>query len=363
MAEASPPSILAVLSSDFGELANALYLLDGTWARAHLLLPPRLYEQNRDVAPHDVSTYRQAADVLAGLRQRTPKLLLLMSGYLFGVNALMTVNELAEIVRESRTMGIPLATTDPFLGVLSGVSEETFVHPQRAAMARHFAEVEKLLHGVTHLYLSPMPASPSSATFYNSRLLLSPEKKSIRLHWLFVLSLEDYIAQCSVLGRSVFDEMLLRMMSDTIVEGRRPVVLAPRVANESLAGRIPEGGTLLNFCNRETFRSWQLTAEHVFYWNIFSNSVLARVANGGPVFFLDSGHLARSIPSMVSIAMRSYYANATLPMLDPRARLSVTELAQRSQIQRETFAPALAGFRLLPSPDEMISSLLSKKDR
>ncbi len=112
------------------------------------------------------------------------------------------------------------------------------------------------------------------------------------------------------------------------------------------------------FCGYEQFRALLITAEHVFYWNVMSNSVLVRIVNGGSVFFMDAGHLARYIPSLVSLAMQSYYANAQLHMLDPQQVLDAGDLDQRARVQPEAVAPACLALQALPSPEAVLALLL-----
>ena len=102
----SSAKLLIAVSADFGELANSLYLLEGTQFGAHLLLPPGLYQKNRESLPHPASEYRNADELLAAVRTHRPQILLLCSGYLFGVNQLLSIAELSQIIQEAHGMGI-----------------------------------------------------------------------------------------------------------------------------------------------------------------------------------------------------------------------------------------------------------------
>lgn len=370
MLEEHASRVLALVSDDFGELANAMYLLDGTGASVRLLLSPRLQEHNPELSPHTVARYHSAADVIEEMRQFRPQRLLLMSAYLFGVNGLLNLQDVEQILREARTLGVVSATTDPFLGMLSALSESTFASTQGAAAMMHFGALHEALRELPHLYLSPMPRSPSVHTFYNPRVIISKVQKAMAFaslwqgllklaapHWLFVISSADYKLQCALHGRLQFDAMLLEKTQQCLLANRRPILLAPPQACESLRGCSHESVILMAFCNYNMFRTLLLTAEHAFYWNALSNSVLGRIVNGGSVFFMDVGHLARYIPPIVPLAMQSYYANAQLPMLDPSQTLDAGELAQLARVQPETFAVARAALQALPLPAELLASL------
>ena len=365
MPELAGLRIFIVVSSDFGDLGTAMYMFEGTGISAQLFLPARLYQQNSQLAPHKVSAYSGAAQLLEKIRDYQPQLLLLMTG----VNSLLGMVDLQLILQQARSMGIPVATTDPLLG--ETLSEENF-HPLgwTKEMFQHAAAMQTCLRGVHHLYLSPMQCTQFVHSFFNSRVVISKEQKIamfeglhhgqcklVSLQWLFVISKTDYQLQCALHGRLAFDDMLLAKIQQTLGAKRQPVLLAPPEACQSLQGRISGNVVLMPLCGYEQFRALLITAEHVFYWNVMSNSVLLRIVNGGSVFFMDPGHLARYMPALVPLAMKSYYANAQLPMLGPQQVLDAVDLADRARFQPETFSPARAALQDLPSPEALLALL------
>ena len=369
MHEVAGLRILIVVSSDFGELGTAMYMFEGTGISVHLLLPTRLRQQNSQLAPHTVSAYGDAVQLLEKIRDYEPQLLLLMSGASLFFTGLLSMVDLQLVLQQARSMGIPVATTDPLLG--ETLSEEYF-HPLfwTKEMFERAAAMQTCLRGVHHLYLSPMQCSQLVHSFFNSRVVISKEQKTAMfeglhhgqcklasLQWLFVISKTDYQLQCALHGRLAIDDMLLVKIQQTLEAKRQPVLLAPLEACQSLRGRVPGNVVLMPFCGYEQFRTLLITAEHVFYWNVMSNSVLVRIVNGGSVFFMDAGHLARYIPSLVPLAMQSYYASAQLPMLDPHQVLDAVDLADRARVQPETFSPARAALLALPSPEAVLAVL------
>ncbi len=370
MHEVAGLRILIVVSSDFGELGTAMYMFEGTGISAQLLLPARLHQQNSQLAPHKVLAYSGAAQLLEKIRDYQPQLLLLMSGASLFFTGLLSMVDLQLILQQARSMGIPVATTDPLLG--ETLSEENF-HPLgwTKEMFQRTAAMQICLRGVHHLYLSPMQCSQFTHSFFNSRGVVSKGQKTAMfeglhqgqcklasLQWLFVISKTDYQLQCALHGRLAFDDMLFEKIQQSLGAKRQPVLLAPPEACQSLQGRVSGNVVLMPFCGYEQFRALLITAEHVFYWNVMSNSVLVRIVNGGSVFFMDAGHLARYIPSLVSLAMQSYYANAQLHMLDPQQVLDAGDLDQRARVQPEAFAPACLALQALPSPEAVLALLL-----
>jgi hypothetical protein len=366
MLEVTGLRILIVVSSDFGDLGTAMYMFEGTGISAELLLPARLHQQNSQLAPHKVSAYSGAVQLLEKIRDYQPQLLLLLMA---GVNSLLSMVDLQLILQQTRSMEISVATTDPLLG--ETLSEEKF-HPfgWTKEMFERAAAIQTALRGVHHLYLSPMQCSQLVHSFFNSRVVISKEQKTAMLvnlqqgplniaspHWLFVISKTDYQLQCALYGRVTVDGTLLEKIQQSLEAKRQPVLLAPPEACQSMRGRVSGNVVLMPFCGYEQFRALLITAEHVFYWNVMSNSVLVRIANGGSVFFMDTGHLARYLPSILPLAMQSYYANAQLPMLDPHQVLDADDLADRTRVQPETFSEARAALQALPSTEALLALL------
>ena len=102
-----------------------------------------------------------------------------------------------------------------------------------------------------------------------------------------------------------------------------------------------------------------LEAEYAFYWNVFANSVPSRLVNGLPVFFFDTGHMARSIPALLDLGLRSYYPGAQLPLLDIKRAIDRQVLARYAQGEVDSLAPAVQRLRAGPTPDQMLETVLA----
>jgi hypothetical protein len=372
-----------VLSNDYGELSNALYFVKGGPFRPSLLMPDRLFAANREGLPVPAQRYGTRQDVIEAAAGEQPGLVFLFSGYLYAINNIFDEDGVEALVRSLRDAGHRLVTSDPFLGVLSRLGASTFSdrHPRKAWLTAHFARLARIFADVPHLYLAPLdgPGPARPLAFFNAhvldqggaapdragrlaaRLPIDPQRK----RWLFVLSMEDYGGQVALHGRAAFDELLAQRLRQAAAAGRQPVLVAPQVCMESLRGRgsLPAGALLLPFCGHALFMDLLFDAEYVFYWNVFSNSIPARVVNRRPVFFFDSGHMARSIPPLFEAGMRCYYAGAELPSLDPRAPLAAAALAALAARQEGAFEPAREAFRRSPGPEAVVDGLMRNPAR
>lgn len=355
----SRPSVLALVGADFGELSNAWQLLEGTHVRARLLLAPTLHAHDPVFPGLVVEPLRSREQVLDAIRAERPRVLLLMSGYFLVAHQLLTRNDLEAIVQAARDIGARVVTSDPLLG--------------HAAQVADAAAVRGLFADAVHVHLAPAPAGPLHQACHNPRLILAPAQRAALADslmeigvapdtpfWLFVLSGIDYHLQCRLRSRSRLDAMLQAWGRQARAAGCQPVFLMPPLACESLVGEAGGSALVLPFCDHRRFRALLLHAQHVFFWNLLSNAVLARVANGGSVFFLDDGHLARFVPALLPLALEGYYRNAPLPRLDPAQPLDAQALAQAASEQAATFAPAVQALRALPTPDQWFARVLQE---
>lgn len=369
------PKLLFVLSNDFGELANALYLLQGYDFNATLLLPERLFAINRDTLPVPARCFRSLEEAIAAIDAEEPAIAFLFSGYLYAINQIFDLAATATLVEYLRQRCC-LVTSDPFLGVLTNPEPASIsrLHPQQQALVTHFARVSELVRDVIHLYLVPSEtfAKTPSISFFNDRIIrtaqtLAADRQRLEqgeaiapqtARWLFILASEDYSNQATAYGSDRWLQLLREKLRQAMESGKQPILIAPQSCIDSLrAIGVPEGALLLSFCNYDLFGRLLLDAEYVFYWNLFSNSIIPRIANRLPLFFFDRGHLARAIQPLFELGLREYYTNMPLPFLDFRQPLDPTAIATAAAAQAETMEPVRTHFRSSPDPAAIVARL------
>jgi hypothetical protein len=148
------PRLLFILSDDYGELASALYFLQGQDWAATLVVPRRLYDLNAGGLTPRARPYSGAGEVLGALDAEESDVVFLFSAYLYAVNGLFDRPALAGLLGAARRRGCAVVTSDPFLGVMARLDDFTFNdnHPLKGVFTRHFAETFALLRDVPHLY-------------------------------------------------------------------------------------------------------------------------------------------------------------------------------------------------------------------
>lgn len=375
MAEAR---LLFLVSNDYGELSNALYVLRGTGLNATLLLPERLFEANGNGLGLRARRYGALADVLDALDRERPDIVFLFSAYLYAINGIFELPQVEALLGELRRRHLRVVTTDPFLGLLLAQDASIFSerHPQQRALTDHFTRLASQLRDVAHFYLVPSDGltGERKLSVFNSHVMSTPAsmpERRARLagrlavdpqrpRWLFLLASEDYAAQIMRLGQERFEALLLERILDAARAGRQPVLIAPQACIDSLAGTggaVP-GLILLSFCAHELFTDLLLEAEYVFYWNMLSNSLLIRLVNRLPVLFFDRGHLAYAMPALLELGQRTYFPGAELRLLDQRETLVAAALLELTTAQTSSLDHARENVLRLSGPRELVDRLM-----
>ena len=383
------PRLLFVLDNDFGELTTVKYFLLGRElaGRTTLLLPDRLYLHNRDSIPGRTRRYRSVADILDAVDRERPAIVFLCSGYLFCEHLGYTHEELDDLVCGLRERGCRVVTADPFLGMLSKQSPETLIHidvpkdhpvwtaeqlaeatrPQEERMWANYRRSEQILREAPHLYPARCDVAEDEARlgFFNERLLrqaapVLPARD--KPYWLFLLTAADCEMQMLFEGKSAFMDIVAAKLVETLAAGRHPILVAPKEFVEALIERMPtaEGIDAVSHQPFTRFMSLLLAAEHVFYWNAVSHSLLIRLFNQLPVALFDRGHLLRNAPA-IHDRLVSWYYQGWEPLLrnhhEPLVSATVEEWAAE---YRRHAARLVERYRRAPSPEEVVEQLMRR---
>jgi hypothetical protein len=372
--------LLFVISSDYGELLHALYFLQDQPFPAAILAPPHLADAMPARHPVPCQTYSSVADVLAAVDRFRPEVVFLFSGYLYVTNTLFTLPELALLVDGLTARRVRVVTSDPFLGLMAGIDENTFdalEPPVRKMLAEEYSQVHRVVGSLTHLYLVEPAEFVSSAhavsfsnpqfqqrpTFVPSRAELLAEIRGdpARPRWLFVLSNMDYWFSAGRYGGPRFDDVLTDRLREAAQLGRQPVLLAPYACTSAITLRDPhiDGLILLNQCRLDLYLALLLEADYAFYWNIFSTSLLVRSLHRLPVFFFDSGHMARCCSLLRQRGLQHYYGTEEISYLDMSQPLQPSALAAGLPEQQVLLAGLKTRVLRSPSPVEMVQRLVS----
>lgn len=389
--------LLFILDNDFGELTTVMYLLLGQdWAdRVMLLLPGQLHETNSDIIPGRTLRYQSIEDVERVVDAFRPDIVFLCSGYLYALHDLFSHEELDYLLDFLDRRHCRVVTADPFLGMLSrqpvsrlisvdlpdaadlALPAHVFEHlsyvkmEQDALLVEKLSGAERILRHRLHLY--PAHASreydKASTTdarelaFFNPNLVcdiaLEPGTGT-KPHWIFILSTTDLETQLMFEAVRGFTEIVARLLRQAIALGRRPIFLGPRKFIRELAHEMRghEGAELLSFCSFTRIASLLLAAEHAFYWNSVSHSILLRSFNGLPVILFDRGHLVRNVEPIYERVIQWYYQGVQPIYMDHCQALTLQGLEAATADFRLSAGRMRQAFQRADEPNQLIQRIL-----
>jgi len=394
MAESTPP-ILLVVCNDYGELALAMYLLEGQplAQKTTLMLPPLLYASNAEILPERTLVYHSVADIQQEMRSRTSGILGLVSGYLLPVHRLGTTDELISLLRWSTEENWSCFTSDPFVGLLDKDEPSelvTLTSPRWSILWKIFAAIEKrrlshilsemhsALREVPHVYPLSVPQSEvghdgaNRLRFHNPNLASQsgdkPRASESPQRWLFVLGDQDYTVQAGLHGQTIwttdisrkFRKILIGKLHETLEAGRLPTLIAPRKIIEAVQKHSPVADAidLIPHCSYSQFFSLLRDAEYVFYWNATSFSCILRTLLGKPWFTFDSGHLLRGMNAdYAARVFESFYQDCEPPRLPSEEPLTGVDLLQATLKYHESAERIRRSLLATLNPQSLLASL------
>jgi hypothetical protein len=306
---------LFVQSHSFGDLVLTMALLEGQEfsTRASVLLTDHLFAANESSLGVPTFRYGSTEDIVALVRDRRADLVIFVSAY--GLVDEKLLPQPSALLGRLRDLGCAVATADPVLSTtrrlkLSQVDLPLSRLKWRARfrelwkirrMFRSFARMARTFEDVVHLYPVPTRGLLARdrvirASFFNPCIVHTTAQQSDGTSddplWLFVIGWSDLKCQHWLWGDS-FADIVAQKLEQTRRAGRRPVLIAPRNLTDRVFARLSSEvrAELIPFCSYAEFTSRLARAEYVFYWHLFSCSVLLRLASSRPVFFFDRGHI------------------------------------------------------------------------
>lgn len=368
--------LLFVITKDFGELYNAVQLAEGLSAEneIHFLMPEKMFNLNSNQFCFPLRKYSSFADLKKELIGVAPLVCFLFSGYLLTINNLISNKELEQFLGLINKMKIKLVTSDPWLNIWATVNTLNYPtlnlnDPMQSLVYSINRALNKKFNAYYHLYNFPLREQTAKEfNFFNKKILYGswqryllsksfnekiPELKH-RKFWLFIVSGED-----AVLLRDKVS-LLAAKLEETLLAARLPVLIAPQDLLERVKSYLPNISNMVlwNECALVKFKLLLFKAEYVFYWNVFSATVLPRVLNGGKVFFFDHGHMAKVFPPFLELGRKVYYGGSNLFLIDPHNKLILRSLKKTTGRQKYLRKYLITKLSRQSSPSKIIKILL-----
>ncbi len=380
--DAREARLLFILSRDYGEIGNVMYILKGQ-EFSHpptLLMPAHLHTINRVGLPGKPLKYESVQDIVRQIKHIKPDIVFLNSGYLLAANRMVTVKDLAKLIDLLHKLGCRVVTSDPFQGLMANLTLEDLhpLLPQREWVYDVYSSTYQVLQSLPHYYTYPLKDADTRFNYpclscrnlalefgrdeyeANSRRLRGQSRTDAKPRWLLILSTSEFKAQ----GEQYTAEAVIQALATRIEEAldldRHVTLIGSPVCVEMLAQSFPlgEGVDLMTYCSYAQFFAMMIDAEYVFYWNILPNSFLLRVVNQLPTFFFDQGHMILCFKPLYKACVLNYFHGWQPTYLDQFEPLSLEKLQSRAL----EIAPVLAQMNVplhqLPSPQDMLNQIL-----
>ncbi|MFK7974591.1 MAG: hypothetical protein AB8C02_00555, partial [Halioglobus sp.] len=281
----SSPRLLFLLNNDYGELGLAMYFLQGRElvSSSTVLLPPRLFENNKHTLPCETQEYTCIEDIVGVVDSIEPDIVFLFSGYILPNHELLSLDVMADFVQLLADRKCKIVTSDPFFGIFSKMDHSNITGPESLRLfetdlipdltweyrinatcgnlriLRQFAIASHILKDTVHLYYcshdpqdEPLEGPANSSWFFNPSLVsdvktsatigsseLVPDESAKNPHWLYIIGSVDYELQTHLYPEEDFLDLLEKHMNQTLREGRRLVFLGPNACLSTLRMLAP----------------------------------------------------------------------------------------------------------------------------
>lgn len=375
--------LLVIVSGDYGELGGAMYFLRGLGLAQPptVLLPQSLGHAVASSDQMQVHAYASLADIQGHLAAVQPQAVMLFSGYLLAIGRRFSLLNALSLLRTLRRLGIPVLTSDPFIGLIDGPAALDFSYVLGSGglglgrklrswhLALRLALLQRQLRDCWHIYPSPVErlhegSDRGRALAYANAPHRAQPSPGARPSWVFVLSQIDWQMQVRA-GGPAFLEALSARLHEAAAMGRRAVLIAPADLLEALRGQAASqpGIELVYNEGYAGFMQRLMEAEHAFFWNYYSFSVIHRVLAQLPVMFFDEGHMVHILPALHDGGVRLFYDGWRPPLLALADPLQAQDVEQRAEEARRQFARIAQGLRRCPPPLDVLGHALLADQR
>ncbi len=383
-------SLLVIVSRDYGELGSALYFLSGLESEMNvtLLVPNQMMASIDSSDGRKIVGYDSLADIVEVLDETQPSAVLMFSAYLMMIGEKLSIIRLWRLLKLIRARGIPMATSDPFAGMLRSpmsISLSAIMAAGKTGLAKviskGFAQLIQLrlflisisLKSIIHLYPVPiakkhMPVGHRYLSFFSgdsSDLSVSQSSSdNEEKTWIFILSDVDYKLQMNN-SNGMFIFFFLERIREVISLEKNPVIIGPK----GMIKRLTELGLSdpdVEMFSRIPFNQYidvLVNAEFAFFWNYFSFSIVNRVLKQRPVFFFDEGHVIKYLARKRSVSMDIFYCGWTPPLLAIDNSLDNVLLNNMAREASDHYAAICVSMQKGMSPSNVLEHLrLSGED-
>nr|WP_315423578.1 hypothetical protein [uncultured Pedobacter sp.] len=360
--------ILFITSMDFGEMNLAAFFARNQPFKSAFVIPAKRLGHFGEVA-QIIYSYNSVTELERIIANEKPDVISLNTAYLIVNGKLGTLDEFKAFYQYLMNLGLPIITTDPFVRVYDGYPDCHFELDGRP-LKELTAEVRLLsdyLKDLPHIYGFPCISDRKNThSFYNDKYCIpeenrwhDPEEKD---YWLFVLGELDSILLLEKYGDAFMIEFATRLKE--ICENPKNIVrcVLPKIVADAFRQSLPKVDSLqiLDYMTLKSYENLISESGIVFYWNVFSNSIMLCYYYDVPFLCFDKGHIANLSLNLYEHMSASIYRSGKPEFIDFFSPIEpdLDTLLQKhySQQNRQNI---LKEYHQLPSPQHIIETLIN----
>jgi hypothetical protein len=373
MKSSRKPTILIIVSNDFGELAYAydfIYPLIDSY-RIEIALPQHIYIHNHNKLGLKCHQYTSGNDIQNIYIRKQPEIVFFFSAFLLVPNNIFTIKSFKTFIRQLNLDKKTIISSDPFLGMLGSfylsdikldVIKPTgnklikfFIRYLTWQRFRKIYRIMEGIHCIVPFGLEQMENKSNYHAYFNNTPVQYNTVPQCN-YWAFVISELDYHIQKSHHKQEKFIELLSKKLQETQKLGYLSMLIAPIELIDKIKP-LASRTQFIHRCNILEHKALIYNADRVFYWNMISHSVYHRLTHYKSLYFFDRGHTYQLFPRLHQKAMSCYYHNNEPSLIHFDKPLDIEILNKNTEKLYKGLGDSITKLRSLPTSEELIQKL------
>jgi hypothetical protein len=358
--------VLFITSHDFGELSLATFFARNQPFQKVFVIPESratYFDEVVDI----MYVYSSVVQLKKIIEKEVPDVISLNTAYLMVNGNLATMDEFTSFFQYLKQLGCPIITTDPFVRVYDSYPECSFElnGEPLVVLKKEMTFLNDYLKDLPHIYGFPCTNNHENAnTFYNNNYC--PKEKNLAAttekidRWLLVLGEIDFNLLLAKHGETFIIELVNRLKE--ICQNTNNLVRCVFPKNLTDIVKDPlapiKNLQILNFVTLKEFENLVSESDIVFYWNVFSNSMMMCCYYDIPFLCFEKGHIAELSVDLFKHMSDGVYRNGNPEFIDFFSPIeSNLDVVLKNHYSTENRQRILNEYHSLPTPESIIKRL------
>ena len=357
-----------ITTHDFGELSLATFLARNQEFEKIFIIPEQKAAYFDEVV-NILYTYTNVTQLERIIDKETPNIIFLNTAYLFVNGNLATMESFKAFFSYLQQLKCPIVTSDPFARVYDSFPECSFkVNGQQLdKLKSEMSFLNNYLSELPHIYgFSCKNEFQNTYSFYNKKYCKTQKIEDTEIvekdNWLFVLGELDFNLLLGRHEKNFVTNLVARLQEISKNPNNVIRCVFPLRLVMILRDFLPPTDNIhiLNFTSLRNFESLISISDVVFYWNVFSNSILMCYYYDVPFLCFEKGHIADLSPDLFKHMSEGIYRNGTPEFVDFFTTVeNKLDTLLENYYSRENRQKILKEYQQLPSPETIVKQLVN----